>query len=58
MSKENTSPSTESGEELLDFQPLLAMKAACCKGWPDDPEAPNPYSFIRNVTSEEHHDDG
>jgi hypothetical protein len=26
--KENTCPSTESGEELRDFQPILAMKAA------------------------------
>ena len=39
-----------------DIKRLSRLANASGKGWPDDPEVPNPYSFIRNVTSEEHHD--
>ena len=39
-----------------DIKRLSQLANASGKGWPDDTEAPNPYAFTRNVTSEEHHD--
>jgi hypothetical protein len=39
-----------------DIKRLSHLANASGKGWADDPEAPNPYSFTRNVTSEERHD--
>ena len=33
-----------------DIERLSRLANSSGKGWPDDPEAQSPYSFIRNVT--------
>jgi hypothetical protein len=34
-----------------DIKRLSQLANASGKGWPDEAEAPSPYSFVRNVTS-------
>ncbi len=34
-----------------DIERLSKLANASCKGWPEDPEASTPYSFVRNVSS-------
>ena len=34
-----------------DIERLSRLANSSGKGWPDDPEAQNPYSFIRNVSA-------
>jgi len=34
-----------------DIERLSRLANSSGKGWPDDPESQNPYSFVRNVTS-------
>jgi hypothetical protein len=34
-----------------DIERLSRLANSSGKGWPDDPEAQDPYSFVRNVTS-------
>ena len=34
-----------------DIERLSRLANSTGKGWPDDPEAQDPYSFVRNVTS-------
>jgi hypothetical protein len=33
-----------------DIERLSRLANSSGKGWPDDPEAQSPYSFVRNVT--------
>ncbi len=37
--------------QQTDIERLSLLANSSGKGWPDDPEAQSPYSFIRNVTS-------
>jgi hypothetical protein len=37
--------------QQTDIERLSRLANSSGKGWPDDPEAQSPYSFIRNVTS-------